>query len=170
MATSTQSKAQLLREKSHAFCHALISPPPPEELIKAYFTKDSPKIIEYGPAWCRARLPFLHTTFNGARGEDSCQTYFEILSKILKMHLSEGAFPRPEGFIVDPDAVVEGCKSKGAVSVTGKGKFESVQTGKSYNEVFSYRLSDFDDDGKIGRWEIWSDSLSAWDAVGFDEH
>jgi hypothetical protein len=166
MTTSTVSRAQLLREKSHTFCHALVSPPPPGELIKKYFTKDSPKIIEYGPPWCKDRLPFLHTTFKGASGNDSCQTYFDVLSKILKMNLSQDAFPGPEGFIVDPDAVIEGSGRNGAVSVTGKGNFESVKTGKSYDETFMYRLSDFDNMGRIGCWEIWSDSLSAWDAVG----
>lgn len=166
MASSRISRAQLLRERSHAFCHALISPPAPEELISAYFTKDSPRITEYGPAWCRDRLPFLHTTFQGVSGVISCQTYFEVLSKILKMHLPIDAFPGLEGFIVDPDAVVEGNRSRGVVSVTGKGTFESVKTGKSYEETFMYRLSNFDDEGRIGCWEIWSDSLSAWDAVG----
>jgi hypothetical protein len=82
------------------------------------------------------------------------------------MNLSQDAFPGPEGFIVDPDAVIEGSGRNGAVSVTGKGNFESVKTGKSYDETFMYRLSDFDNMGRIGCWEIWSDSLSAWDAVG----
>jgi hypothetical protein len=166
MAAVTKPRAELLREKSYSFCQALLSPSPPIELIKAYFTEDNPKIVEYGPPWCREKLPFLHTTFEGASGKDSCQTYFEVLSKILKMNLPRDAFPGPEGFIVDPDAIIEGSPKKGAVSVTGKGNFESVRTGKSYDETFMYRLSNFDDEGKIGCWEIWSDSLSAWDAVG----
>ena len=44
-------------------------------------------------------------------------------------------------------------------------RFESVSTGKSWEEDFVYRLSEFDEQGKIGHWEIWADPLSAWDAV-----
>lgn len=80
------------------------------------------------------------------------------------MYLPDDAFPGPEGFIVDASAEVEG--KKGVVSVVGKGKFESVATGRSYEETFMYRFSGFDDEGRIVWWEIWSDSLSAWDAVG----
>jgi hypothetical protein len=166
MANSQATRAHVLRDRSHAFCKALISPPPPEELISTYFKKDNPRIIEYGPKWCRDRLPFLHTTFQGVSGANSCQTYFEVLSEFLKMRLPEDAFPRAGGFIVDAGVVVEGSQSGGAVCVTGKGTFESVKTGKSYDETFMYRLSDFDEEGRIGCWEIWSDSLSAWDAVG----
>ena len=160
------TRAHVIREKSHKFCQALISPPPPEELIATYFIQDKPKIIEYGPAWCRDRLPFLHTTFEGVSGEKSCQTYFELLSQCLKMHLPKDAFPGPGAFIVDPLAVVRHVQGAGAVCVTGKGTFEGVKTGKQYDETFMYRLSGFDKEGRIGCWEIWSDSLSAWDAVG----
>jgi len=166
MPTGTRTRAHILREKSHAFCHALVAPPPPEELISTYFRKDNPKIIEYGPSWCRDRLPFLHTPYEGVSGDNSCQRYFEVLSKILKMHLPKDAFPGPDGFIVDAEAVTVGCPTGGVVCVTGKGRFESVKTGRSYDETFMYRLSGFDDEGRIGCWEIWSDSLSAWDAVG----
>jgi len=51
------------------------------------------------------------------------------------------------------------------VSVVGKGRFESVKTGKAWDEQFIYRLSDFDVNGMIGHWEIWADPLSAWNAV-----
>ena len=166
MPSSQATRAHLLREQCHAFCQALISPPPPQEIIATYFTTSNPKIIEYGPAWCRDRLPFLHKTFEGVSGEGSCQEYFEILSKVLKMHLPKDAFPRAGGFIVDAGVVVNGANSGGAVCVPGKGRFESVKTGKSYEETFMYRLSDFDLEGRIGCWEIWSDSLSAWEAVG----
>jgi hypothetical protein len=55
---------------------------------------------------------------------------------------------------------------RGAVSVVAHGIFESVKTGKKWEEDFIYRLSGFDEEGKIGCWEIWADPLSAWDAVG----
>lgn len=55
--------------------------------------------------------------------------------------------------------------SRGVVSVEGRATFRSVQTKRSWNEQFMYRLSDFDHFGRIGHWEIWADPLSAWDAV-----
>ena len=74
------------------------------------------------------------------------------------MHMLEDTFPAAEGFIVDT--------ASNAVSVVGKATFESIKTGKKWDETFIYRLSGFDDDGRIGHWEIWADPLSAWDAVG----
>jgi len=78
-------------------------------------------------------------------------------------------FPGEEGFIVDKEASVEGAEEKGAVSVVGKARFKSKKTGQGWNEAFIYRFSGFDEDGKIGHWEIWADPLSAWVAVGENE-
>jgi hypothetical protein len=49
------------------------------------------------------------------------------------MHMTKDTFPGPEGCLVDADAVVEGDdgRTRGAVSVVGKAKFESVKTRKS---------------------------------------
>lgn len=77
------------------------------------------------------------------------------------MQLPEDAFPDADDFIVDAEA--------GMVSVVGKGHFASKETGKGWDEQFIYRLSGFDEDGKIGHWEIWADPLSAWVAVGGDK-
>jgi hypothetical protein len=60
--------------------------------------------------------------------------------------------------VVDPIA--------NAVSVVAHARFESIKTGKSWEEDFIYRLSEFDEEGRIGHWEIWADPLSAWEAVG----
>lgn len=78
------------------------------------------------------------------------------------MHLAKDAFPsRPEGFLADAYTRVEGDENWGAVSVVGKGKFESLKTGKSWDETFIYRFSGFDEQGKIGHWVcINRDSLS----------
>lgn len=80
------------------------------------------------------------------------------MTETLEMSLNEDAFPNAKGFIVDAEA--------GMVSVVGKGCFSSKKTGKGWNEQFIYRFSGFDEQGKIGHWEIWADPLSAWDAVG----
>ncbi|KAI9813081.1 MAG: hypothetical protein M1827_004301 [Pycnora praestabilis] len=57
----------------------------------------------------------------------------------------------------------------GAVSVTAHARFSSLATGHSWSETFTYRLSEFDAQGRIGHWEIWADPLSAWMAVGEGE-
>ncbi|KAI4648156.1 hypothetical protein J4E93_004567 [Alternaria ventricosa] len=143
-----------LRMSTYLFCCALISPPPPSDLLSNYFTK-SPKITEHGPEWSRSRLPFLAKTFFG---KDGCEEYFKLMTDVLDMVLPDDAFPRDSGFIVDADA--------GMVSVVGKGRFTSKKTGKGWDEQFIYRFSEFDYEGKIGHWEIWADPLSAWEAVG----
>ena len=72
-----------------------------------------------------------------------------------------------EEFIVDAETRINGMETgRGAVSVVAKAVFESVKTGKRWEEMFVYRLSGFDEEGRIGCWEIWADPLSAWEAVG----
>ena len=149
---STQSDK--LRKSTSAFCEALLSPPPPPELLSQYFS-DQPKITEHGPEWARSRLPFLAETFTG---KDGCEEYFKLLSETLEMSLSKDSFPGAKDFSVDAES--------GIVSVVGKGHFSSKKTGKGWDEQFIHRFSEFDEHGKIGHWEIWADPLSAWDAVG----
>ncbi|KAF2118198.1 hypothetical protein BDV96DRAFT_643458 [Lophiotrema nucula] len=150
-----------LRTTAQKFCQAFLSPPAPEELLSTYFTS-SPKITEHGPSWANERLPFLGKTFTGT---EECVSYFTLLSEVLEVQLPCDAFPESkDGYVVDVDA--DG--GKGVVSVKAKGRFVSKKTGKGWDEEFAYRLSGFDDDGKIGWWEIWADPLSAWVAVGGD--
>ncbi|KAK6071690.1 hypothetical protein SCUP234_09611 [Seiridium cupressi] len=161
--TSTaKDHSSVLRSRAHAFCQALISPPPPAELLTEFFIPEAngknPTIREHGPSWATVHLPFLGRDFVGF---DSSNEYFELLSKSLKMHLNQDSFPGEESFVVDVEA--------NKVAVVGKGKFESVGTGRSWDEKFSYVLSGWDEAGKIGRWEIWADPLSAWAAVSEDD-
>jgi hypothetical protein len=147
-------RSTTLRQKTHAFCHALISPPTPTTLLTAHFTPQ-PRITEHGPSWAQTRLPFLGKTFSG---HADCLSYFSLLNSVLEMSLPADAFPGPEGFIVDAET--------GMVSVVGKGRFTSKKTGKGWDEEFMYRFSGFDGEGRIGWWEVWADPLSAWEAVG----
>ncbi len=83
--------------------------------------------------------------------------------------MTNDAFPSISsgGYVVDAEATAEDDgESKGVVSVVGQGVFVSVKTGKEWHEKFIYRFSGFDEEGKIGHWEIWADPLSAWVAVG----
>jgi hypothetical protein len=164
--TPSSMRPRLLNT-TRKFCAALISPPSPSDLLSQFFRPDNPRITEHGPSWASSRLPFLGETFAGVQG---CVKYFEVLSEVLEMSLPEDAFPGADGFIVDTNSGEnkEGA-SKGMVSVVGKGTFKSKKTGKGWDEEFIYRFSDFDDEGRIGHWEIWADPLSAWVAVGVSE-
>ncbi|TID16563.1 hypothetical protein E2P81_ATG11985 [Venturia nashicola] len=164
-----EKRSDLLRQKSHEFCQALLSPPVhPLQLIRQYFIPKGAKITEHGPQSCTGRLPYLAKTFKEVSGDDSCETYFTLLAGTLRMHMTKDTFPAPETFYVNVDAVVEDGdgRTSGAVSFLANAKYESVKTGKRWQDQFMYRLSGFDDEGKIGHWEIWGDPLSAWEAVG----
>ncbi|CAI6273187.1 unnamed protein product [Periconia digitata] len=158
-----QTRETTLRHVTHSFCNALLSPPPsPSDLLAQFFTS-TPTIHEHGPSFATPRLPFLGHAFTGF---EACESYFALLDNTLSMELPADAFPGPEGFVVDVDAVVAGVQGKGVVNVVGKGRFESKKSGEGWDEVFGYRFSGFDDEGRFERWEIWADPLSAWVAVG----
>ncbi len=156
--------------------------------ISKYFTATNPKITEHGPEWSRSRLPFLGKTFVGIGG---CLEYFKVLSETLEMRLPSDAFPSASGtgWVVDISASTNTSvaptspssptrttlptqppssteSGKGIVTVVGKGIFIARKTRKEWSEQFIYRFSGFDQEGRIGNWEIWADPLSAWVAVG----
>ncbi|KAI9758794.1 MAG: hypothetical protein M4579_002808 [Chaenotheca gracillima] len=171
-----EARSSVLRSRAVAFCAAFLDPTsnPPSNLIETHFMPTEPKITEHGPSWATSRLPFLGKTFQGRKSSSadgsSCDDYFDLLAQSLSFHPNKNTFPPAEDFIVDPQAGVSGegqqaRRGGGAVSVVAHAKFASVKTGKSWEEDFIYRLSEFDDDGRIGHWEIWADPLSAWMAV-----
>ncbi|KAF2096440.1 hypothetical protein NA57DRAFT_58355 [Rhizodiscina lignyota] len=161
-APEPNSRSSIIRNTCHSFCQSLIHSPNPPQLIDQHFSL-SPSITEHGPIWANERLPFLGKTFTT---KDGCLEYFDVLSKTLTMDMSPKSFPKPEDFIVNAFATTHEGARQGVVSVVGAATFRSVKTGKSWDEKFIYRLSDFDGEGKIGHWEIWADPLSAWEAVG----
>ncbi|KAH6648844.1 hypothetical protein BKA67DRAFT_538855 [Truncatella angustata] len=157
-AEKTKDRPSVLRSRAYAFCQALVTPPPPPELLKEFFIPEAvgknPTIREHGPSWATVNLPFLGRDFVGS---DASNEYFKLLSQSLRMQLDRDSFPGEDGFVVDAEA--------NRVAVVGRGRFESVATGRSWDEKFSYVLSGWDEDGRIGRWDIWADPLSAWAAV-----
>ena len=76
--------------------------------------------------------------------------------------------PASDRFVIDAEALGPGAEEegRGVVTVKMRAGFKSVKTGKGWEEEFVYVLSGFDDEGKIGRQELWADPLSAWVAVG----
>ncbi|MCJ1290584.1 hypothetical protein MMC34_002124 [Xylographa carneopallida] len=83
-----------------------------------------------------------------------------LLADVLSFIPNPDAFPPSSDFIVDTSA-----GGTGMVSVVAHATFASKCTGKGREEDFTYRLSDFDGEGRIGHWEIWADPLNAWEAV-----
>jgi len=153
----------MLRKCAHAFCMALQSSEfNAHSFVQTFFVPDGASIIEHGPGWARKKLPFLGQTFEGREG---CVQYFERLGHTLRMNLPRDAFPPDEELCIDPDTRVPGLELTGVACVTGKGRFEHRGSGWSWDEVFVYKLCGFDEDGRIARWEIWADPLSAWEAA-----
>lgn len=154
-----------MRAKAVAFCQAFMDRLSPDVILSEHFTSN-PRITEHGPK--TQELPFLGK-FSGRKSnlsnDQTCDDYFNILSKSLKFEPSPTTFPPPKSFVVDETCEING--KKGVVSVVGSATFMSLDSGKRWDEDFIYRLSEFDDDGKIGHWEIWADTLSAWNAVSF---
>ncbi|KAI9688616.1 MAG: hypothetical protein M1820_010217 [Bogoriella megaspora] len=161
-ATSTSKREAQLRQTVYDFCQAFLQGSPPTEILDRFFVPTDPKITEHGPDWATSRLPFLGKTFEG---RDGAENYFTVLTNMLEFVPSKDSFPEREGIVVDVDAESEEGKGKGVVSLKAKGKFRAKPTGKEWDEEFTYRLSGFDDEGRIGHWEIWADPLSAWMAV-----
>jgi hypothetical protein len=166
---STPTRSALLRKTTYAFCQAFLRSAPPPEILDHSFVPDNPKITEHGPSWARSRLPFLAKTFSGRK---ECEDYFTILVEVLDFLPAADTFPGPDGIVVDAEAG-EGDETadgrKGIVHVRAKGTFRAKKTGNQWQEVFAYRLSDFDEQGRIGHWEIFADPLSAWMAVGNED-
>jgi len=130
--------------------------------LRTFFVPEGAKITEHGPRWARKKLPFLGQTFEDSGG---CMQYFERLGKTLSMQLPEDAFPPDEELCVDADAKINGSELTGVVCVSGRGRFEHRGSGWGWDEKFMYRLSGFDEDGRVTHWEIWADPLSAMEAA-----
>ena len=88
---------------------------------------------------------FLGRSFTGKSG---IRDYFGVVSD----HLSYKDMSFSD-FIFDADLKV--------ASVRGKAEFTWKSTGKSWKEVFLYRIK-LDDEGKILVYEVWADSGAAY--------
>ena len=162
---------------------------PPTEMLDTFFSA-TPSITEHGPSWVQSRLPFAGRTFRGRKspsqkGEQStgtCDDYFALLSATLGLQAHENSLPPVEGYAIDlgaryPSQGLSGSESEtgkaeagtqgiGAVLVKANAKLVAVKSGKSWDEDFVFVFSEFTEEGRIGRMEIWADNLSAWMAVG----
>ena len=155
----------MIKGRTQAFCAAFLNPTnnPPEEILDEHFTTNNLRILEHGPTWAQSKLPYIARPF---RGRNEGLWYFRLQSETVLFQPDKDTFSGSEGIVVDPDALIAGAVGRGVANVIGKAKFKAVKTGQSWEARFVWRLSGFDEDGKIGLWEIWNDALSAWMAVG----
>ncbi|KAF5364312.1 hypothetical protein D9756_000777 [Leucocoprinus leucothites] len=111
--------------------------------ILAHFSKTK-AISAYEHGEC-ALAPFLGRAFEGVEG---VTRYFEILASLLAyddLKFSE--------YVVDAE--------ERKVAVKGQGAFTWLSTQESWDETFAYVL-DFDEEGKVVRYQIWADSGAAY--------
>jgi hypothetical protein len=137
------SREELLKY-SRALCEAFANHGSMDEIVACFSTRqpDDIRLFEHG---LPQLAPFLGRSFQGAQG---IQEYFTVVAEALSYQ--EMSF---SDYIVDAELRV--------VSVRGKAKFTWKSTGKSWDEVFIYRLQ-LDEEGKILVYEVWADSGAAY--------
>ena len=176
-------KSHHLHHLTTSFINAFIAKCPPAEILNIYFTPTA-SITEHGPIWARERLPFLATTFRGRRQkaipdlqeqsrpqrqqqdetqQNTLDDYYALLIQTLKFLPQSDTLPPESEYIIDERA--------NKVVVKLKGKFESLRTGKGWEEDFVYVMEmrhavEGEEEWKIERLELWADPLSAWVACG----
>ncbi len=138
-------REKLLRS-AQSLCGDFATQEPLEKVLSNFSTQQGGANIfcfEHGDA--NASVPFLGRPFVGIAG---ARRYFELIASLLSyenMDFTE--------YFVDVELA--------AVSVQGEATFAWKSTGKSWDEVFTYRLR-FDTEGKVTKYEVWADSLAAY--------
>mmetsp|Transcript_16305 Transcript_16305/g.27166 ORF Transcript_16305/g.27166 Transcript_16305/m.27166 type:complete len:150 (-) Transcript_16305:58-507(-) len=138
-------REKLLRS-AQSLCGDFATQEPLEKVLTNFSTQQGGANIfcfEHGDA--NTSVPFLGRSFVGIAG---ARQYFELIASLLSyenMEFSE--------YFVDVELA--------AVSVQGEATFTWKSTGKSWDEVFTYRLR-FDTEGKVTKYEVWADSLAAY--------
>ncbi|RDK36539.1 hypothetical protein M752DRAFT_311078 [Aspergillus phoenicis ATCC 13157] len=154
-----------IRTTVEAFCADFANGTHPTTILDSRFTSN-PEIYEYGPSWARSRLPYLGRSWTGRRSspassseeDTTCDAYFDVLGQTLFFEPDnrEPTSP-PDQFLVSTSN-----GSDDAVMVKLTSTVGSNATGKKWVETFVFLFGKFDAQGRIGKLEIWSDSLSAW--------
>jgi hypothetical protein len=133
-----------LLQSSRALCNAFANHGTMDQILECFSSAQPDKIrlFEHG---LPQLAPFLGRSFQGVQG---VKVYFAVVADLLSYQ--EMSFA---DYIVDAELRV--------VSVRGKAKFTWNTTGKSWDEVFIYRLQ-LDEEGKILVYEVWADSGAAY--------
>ncbi|KIJ54247.1 hypothetical protein M422DRAFT_42439 [Sphaerobolus stellatus SS14] len=132
----------LLLQAAQGLCNDFASRKDFDILLSHFSPSPDTQAIEYGE---KLFAPFLGRTFEGPKG---VREYFCTLSQYLQyenMRFNE--------YVVD----VEQKK----VAVVGQARFTWISTRETWDETFQYVL-DFDDQGKVKRYQVWADSGAAY--------
>lgn len=148
MTSSPSSTTALTRDEwlrsTRELCDRFANHGSIEEIVACFSSsrKDEIRLFEYG---LPELAPFLGRSFEGKEG---IREYFAVVSDCLSyenMSFSD--------YIVDVESRT--------TSVRGKARFTWKSTGKSWDEVFVYRIR-LDEEGKILVYEVWADSGAAY--------
>lgn len=131
-----------LKRAAETFCDAFSQKKDVNYILSLFSTTNPISAVEYGDP---SLAPFLGKAFEGREG---VKEYFGTIGRLLayeNMSFSE--------YVVDAE--------ERKVAVKGKAKFTWQETGKTWDETFSYVL-DFDEGAKLTRYQVWSDTGSAY--------
>lgn len=128
-----------LLSAAKSFCNAFADKKP-LDVILSYFSPNA-VVLEYGEPQL---APFVGRYYGG---KSEIQEYFKAISVLSYegMHFSE--------YVVDSEAR--------KVSVVGRTRFQWIETGESWDETFTYRLT-FDEELKVETYHIWADTGAAF--------
>eukprot|EP00536_Pseudo-nitzschia_multiseries_P007813 jgi/Psemu1/196485/e_gw1.188.64.1 len=129
---------------TRALCDAFANHGTTEQIVECFSVSRPGQILlfEHGLS---ELAPFLGREFRGTKG---IRDYFAVVSE----HLSYKNMSFSD-FIIDVELRV--------ASVRGKAEFTWKSTGKSWKEVFLYRIK-LDEEGKVLVYEVWADSGAAY--------
>jgi len=147
--TPTMSTIEELKSAARKVLEVLVTPT--DSKIQATFDEHV-VIHEHGPQ--TAGLPFLGRDFHGFEG---AKQYSNALSEMLDIVRIEWV-----ELVAEPKS--PGSGSGGVVFAKGLGTFAVKRTKKHWNETFVNRI-EVTEGGKIGRYDVFADSLSAYQAA-----
>ncbi|OLL22630.1 hypothetical protein NEOLI_000256 [Neolecta irregularis DAH-3] len=141
--TSVISRADHIFALTQSLCSSFAAKKPFTAILSHFTETQEPVIIEH----CSIKipqLPFL-STFRGPQIAE----YFELLAELFEFEDMK---------FYDWTLDVESER----VCVKATAKFTWKKTQQSWNETFTYSFTEFDEDGKIGKYEVWGDPLTAY--------
>jgi hypothetical protein len=140
------SRRKLILAKAQSLATAIASKADPATIMSHFPESSKAFAHEYGPSPVTSSIPFLGKTFEGYQG---IEKYMSLLGELLE-------YENMEFF----DYTV--AEEEEVVTVKGRANWTYVKTAKKWDETFIWRLSRFDEEGKIGGYEVWADPLSLW--------
>jgi hypothetical protein len=155
----SKDRKALLQRRVKAFCAEYMEYENSDKLVKEYFIPDNPEVVEHGPEWAKKRLPYTGQ-WTGTAG---CISHFTLLMETIDIPPGQWKFP------TDPEKYVEE-DGELAISVVGSAHFRAVPRGREFQGQFRCRFSRFDEEGRIGKLEVWGDPITAWTAVGSERN